>query len=87
MIHILRLVVEPNATQHPDIQKLGINVQKLEEVTMESLSSFFNDTGGKNNNSKKKPYLKEIFKVAKHEEQYKRGEIGKQQVALLKMRR
>lgn len=70
------MIVEPNASQHPDIQKLGINVAKLEEVTMESLSSFFNDTAGKNN-SKKKPYLKEIFKVAKHEEQYRRGEIGK----------
>ncbi|KAK5652525.1 hypothetical protein OQA88_10431 [Cercophora sp. LCS_1] len=77
LIHILRLVVEPNASQHPDIQKLGINVQKLEDVTMESLSSFFNDNNptGKSNNAKKKPYLKEIFKVAKHEEQFRRGEI------------
>jgi len=41
---------------------------------MESLTGFFNDNG-KNGNAKKKPYLKEIFKVAKTEEQYKRGEI------------
>jgi len=70
------MIIEPNATQHADIQKLNIDVDKLEEITMESLSGFFNEND-KNNNAKKKPYLKEIFKVARHEEQYRRGEIGK----------
>ncbi|KAK4455831.1 hypothetical protein QBC34DRAFT_444625 [Podospora aff. communis PSN243] len=74
LTHILRLIIEPNATQHPDIQKLNIDIAKLEELTMESLSGFFNEND-KNNNAKKKPYLKEIFKVARHEEQFKRGEI------------
>jgi hypothetical protein len=54
---------------------LNIDIAKLEELTMESLSGFFNEND-KNNNAKKKPYLKEIFKVARHEEQFKRGEIG-----------
>jgi len=75
LAHILRLIIEPNATQHPDIQKLNIDIAKLEELTMEGLSGFFNDND-KNNNGKKKPYLKEIFKVARHEEQFRRGEIG-----------
>lgn len=75
-MHILRLIITPNASQHPDIQKLNIDIAKLEEITMESLSGFFNDNG-KNDNNKKKPYLKEIFKVARHEEQFRRGEIGK----------
>jgi hypothetical protein len=74
LAHILRLIIEPNATQHPDIQKLNIDIAKLEELTMESLAGFFNESD-KNNNGKKKPYLKEIFKVARHEEQFKRGEI------------
>ncbi|KAK3357107.1 hypothetical protein B0T25DRAFT_147256 [Lasiosphaeria hispida] len=74
LTHILRLIVEPNASQHPDIQKLNINVAALEEVTTDALSSFFNDKDN-TNNAKKKPFLREIFKVARHEEQYKRGEI------------
>ncbi|KAK3379818.1 hypothetical protein B0T24DRAFT_170561 [Lasiosphaeria ovina] len=72
--HILRMVVEPNAKQHKDIQKLDINVAKLEDVTMDALSTWFADKE-KPGNAKKKPYLKEIFKVAKVEEQYKNGEI------------
>jgi hypothetical protein len=69
------MVVEPNAKQHPDIQKLNLNVKKLEEVTTDALSTFFSDKEN-NNNAKKKPFLKEIFKVAKAEERYKNGEIG-----------
>lgn len=69
------MVVEPNAKQHPDIQKLYLNVAKLEEVTMDALSTFFSDKEN-GNNAKKKPYLKEIFKVARQEERYKNGEIG-----------
>ncbi|KAM0496099.1 hypothetical protein ACHAP8_007664 [Fusarium lateritium] len=72
--HILRMIVEPNARQHPDIQKLKLNVQKLEEITIEALSGFFAD---KDNpaNAKKRPFLNEIFKVAREEERLKLGEI------------
>ncbi|KAK5988914.1 hypothetical protein PT974_10411 [Cladobotryum mycophilum] len=72
LAHILRLVVEPNSKQHPDIQKLGLNVKKLEETTVEALSSFFMDNDA---NAKKRPFLNEIFKVARQEERYKNGEI------------
>ena len=73
--HILKMIVEPNKTQHPDIQKLNLNIRKLEEITTEALSAFFAD---KENpaNAKKRPYLNEIFKVAKQEERFKNGEIG-----------
>ncbi|KAJ4202987.1 Hypothetical protein NCS54_01034000 [Fusarium falciforme] len=72
--HILRMIVEPNSRQHPDIQKLNLNVKKLEEITIEALSGFFAD---KENpaNARKRPYLNEIFKVAKQEERYKNDEI------------
>lgn len=72
---MLNMVVEPNDKQHFDIQKLNLNVQKLEEVTMDALSSFFADKENKSN-ANKKPYLKEIFKVAKQQERLLRGEIG-----------
>lgn len=75
LCHILRMVVEPRQKQHESIQKLGLNVQKLSDATDEALSLFFS---GKDNekNSQKKPYLQEIFKIAKLEERYKNGEIG-----------
>lgn len=73
LAHILRLVVEPNAKQHGDIQKLALNVKKLEETTNEALSAFFMDN---ETNAKKRPYLNEIFKMARQEERFKNGEIG-----------
>lgn len=73
--HILKLITEPNRLQHRDIMKLNINVTKLEEATFEALSSWFGDVEAPNN-AKKRPYLKEIFRVAKYEERYKNGEIG-----------
>ncbi|KAG6006622.1 hypothetical protein E4U21_006844 [Claviceps maximensis] len=72
LAHILRLVVEPNNKQHSDLQKLGLNVKKLEETTFEALSSFFLDN---ETNAKKRPYLTEIFKMARQEERFKTGEI------------
>ncbi|CAK7227762.1 hypothetical protein SEUCBS140593_006685 [Sporothrix eucalyptigena] len=72
--HILRMIVLPNAEQHPDIQKLNLNVAKLEEATTEVLSSFFADKDAPNN-GKKRPYLKEIFLLAKYEERFRNGEI------------
>lgn len=69
------MIVEPNEKQHPAIQKMRLDVDKLREATDEALSSFF---AGKENekNAKKKPYLDEIFKVAMQEQRYKHGEIG-----------
>ncbi|KAI0146011.1 hypothetical protein F4776DRAFT_660882 [Hypoxylon sp. NC0597] len=72
--HILRMIVEPNHKQHPTVQKLFLNVSKLEEVTNEALSSFFADKDNPSNMAKR-PYLKEIFKVAHLEERYKDGQI------------
>ncbi|KAJ6785044.1 hypothetical protein PWT90_11024 [Aphanocladium album] len=72
LAHILRIVLEPNSKQHADIRKLGLNVTKLEETTAEALSSFFMDS---ETNARKKPFLTEIFKVARQEERYKNGEI------------
>ena len=76
------MIVLPNDKQHPDIQKLNLNVAKLEEATFEALSGFFADKDNPNN-AKKKPYLKEIFKVVRFEERFKNGEIGKGQPNLL----
>lgn len=69
------MISEPNHLQHKDIQKQNLNISKLEEATFEALSAFFGDTENPNN-AKKKPFLKEIFKVARYQERYKNGEIG-----------
>ncbi|EGO58246.1 hypothetical protein NEUTE1DRAFT_82628 [Neurospora tetrasperma FGSC 2508] len=74
LCHLLRLIVEPNSQQHPSIRAQELTVAKLEELTMEAMGGFFSDRANPNQ-AKKKPFLKEIFKVAKVEEQYKRGEI------------
>jgi len=75
------MIVEPREKQHESIQKLSLNVNKLREATDEALSLFFS---GKDNekNSLKKPYLDEIFKIARLEERYKNGEIGMVTVSL-----
>lgn len=73
--HILGMIVQPNAKQHLDIQKLNLNVEKLQAATDEALSAFFLDKDNPNN-GKKKPYLKELFHVARFEERYRNGEIG-----------
>ncbi|KAI0010301.1 hypothetical protein F4779DRAFT_315729 [Xylariaceae sp. FL0662B] len=72
--HILRMIVEPNHKQHPSIQKLFLNVDKLEEITNEALSSFFTDKDNPSN-MQKRPFLKEIFKVARQEERFRDGQI------------
>lgn len=70
------MVIEPYENQHPTVQKLDVNVKKLEDVTMEAMNNWFNDREHPAN-AAKKPFLKEIFKVAKQQERYKKGEIGK----------
>ncbi|OAA54101.1 hypothetical protein SPI_09035 [Niveomyces insectorum RCEF 264] len=72
--HILRMIVVPSAEQHPSIQKLHLNVAKLEEATYEVLSGFFTDKDAPNN-ARKRPYLAEIFLLAKNEERFRNGEI------------
>ena len=62
--------------QHTDVQKAGLNVEKLEALTNDALYTFFHDKDN-TNNAKKEPYLKEIFKVAKQQERFKNGEIGR----------
>lgn len=76
LTHILRLIVEPAHKQHPDVQRSCLNVKKLEEVTTDALSGFFSDPENPGNRMKR-PYLNEIFKVARYEERFKNGEIGK----------
>jgi hypothetical protein len=74
LIHILRMIVEPYPRQHPSVQKLKLNIKKLEEITMEAMSNWFNDKDHPEN-AKKKPYLKEIFKVAHLEARVKANEL------------
>ncbi|KAG6140722.1 hypothetical protein E4U12_005959 [Claviceps purpurea] len=72
LAHILSLIIKPSEEQHCDMRKLGLTVKKLEETTYEALSSFFMEC---DTNAKKRPYLAEIFKVARQEERYRSGEL------------
>lgn len=75
MVHILGMVIEPYEKQCLTVQKLRLNVQKLEDIATEAMTSWFDDPKHPENIAKR-PHLREIFKVAKAEEQYKNGEIG-----------
>lgn len=78
LTHILKLVTECKEKQHPDIRKQGLTVDKLDELARESLSSFFSNNQNTKNaakTAKKKIYLTEMFRLAKHEESFRRGEI------------
>ncbi|KAL2205110.1 hypothetical protein CC79DRAFT_1323849 [Sarocladium strictum] len=68
LIHILRLAVEPPKNQLADLQKLNVNVKKLEDATWEALSGWLAESEA---NASKKPFISRIFRVAKMEERYK----------------
>ncbi|KAK2592714.1 hypothetical protein QQS21_009589 [Conoideocrella luteorostrata] len=72
LTHILRLVIEPHQKQHVAIQKMGLNVSKLEKTTYEALTPFFRTNAA---NASKLQYLKEIFSMAKQEEYFRNGQI------------
>jgi hypothetical protein len=73
--HLLRLVMDPPQQQNAEISKLNLSVSKLEEVTADAMAPFYSDSQNPTNASKKQ-YLDELFRVAKMEERYKRGECG-----------
>lgn len=66
-------MIDPHAAK-PQHMK-AISVKKLEEVTNEAMSNWFADKENLDN-AAKRPLLKEIFKVAKQQERYMKGEIG-----------
>jgi hypothetical protein len=74
LVHILRMIVQPYNQQHPSAQKLNLNVQRLQEATLEVMTPWFNDKEHPDN-AQKSVFFKEIFKVAKQEERYLNGEI------------
>jgi hypothetical protein len=69
------MIVVSREKQCATVQKLGLNIRKLEEATMGSMSNWFNDKEHPEN-AAKQVFLEEIFKVAKAEERYNNGEIG-----------
>jgi hypothetical protein len=73
-VHIIRVVIDPDNDKPSNIKL--VNIKKLEEVTMEAMSTFFADTKHASN-SQKRPLLKEIFSVAKMEERFQSGGLGK----------
>jgi hypothetical protein len=62
--------------QNQTVQNMGLTVKILECATFEALSAWFMDFEHPEN-IQKKSFLKDIFKIARVEEQYRAGEIGK----------
>jgi hypothetical protein len=58
------------------VRNMGLTVKILERQTYEGLSIWFNDEQYPEN-IQKKSFLVDIFKIARMEERYKAGEIGK----------
>jgi hypothetical protein len=75
------MVTEPREKQLSAFQRFGLNVKKLEEVTMEAMSSWFYDRDHPENIAKK-PFLKEIFQIAKTQERYKCGGMRKPKITV-----
>ncbi|KAL2074972.1 hypothetical protein VTL71DRAFT_8752 [Oculimacula yallundae] len=75
LVHILKMIVEPVQNQCPEVRKLKLDVKTLEAATLEAMSTWFADKE-KPDNEQKRPFLKEIFKVAKQQERYKDGGIN-----------
>ena len=69
-------MIEQPLEKHPEINKVGVNIAKLEMVTADALSAWYAEDLGKQNNNKKQ-YLDELFRVARAEENYHRGGSSK----------
>ncbi|KAJ2982732.1 hypothetical protein NUW58_g6380 [Xylaria curta] len=74
LCHILRLLVEPQHKQHHAIRKVNLDLDGLELVTFEALSSWLSDKDAPAN-ANKRSLLKDIFNIARKEAQYKDGEL------------
>jgi len=74
LVHILKMIIKPAEKQCLTAQKLKLNVKALEAATVQVMSSWFADKEHPEN-EQKRPFLKEIFKVARIQERYKNGEI------------
>ncbi|KAI0191268.1 hypothetical protein EV127DRAFT_72353 [Xylaria flabelliformis] len=72
LCHILRMLVEPMKSRHPALQKVDLNLKGLEAVSYDALSPWFNDKDAPAN-AEKKLLLKEIFRVARQEANFKDG--------------
>jgi hypothetical protein len=69
----MKMMVDPEQ-QTPEIRELGITVGEMEAVTIDSLATLFK--GNTARFEKKKAIAKELFRVAKMEARYNRGEMG-----------
>lgn len=69
LVHILRMAVEKNV---PD--KDHVKVTELASKTRDAMLGWYND---KPENMAKGKFVDELFKVARFEEKYRLGEIGK----------
>lgn len=78
------MTVEPLENQHPSFQEQDLSVHKLQDVSYEALSFWLTDSGHPDNLLKVN-LIKELFAVARYQERFKNGEIGKSFKSLSKI--
>jgi hypothetical protein len=72
LVHMLDVVMDQERKKTPEQKK--ITIKDLEIYTWAETARWFNGENGKNQN--KRIFLEEIFRVAKMEERYRKGELG-----------
>ncbi|KAK0669286.1 hypothetical protein QBC41DRAFT_320285 [Cercophora samala] len=77
LIHLIRLITEPHHRQHPEIQGINLDIGRLEAITMQTISTWFQE---ERRHAAKKPILEEVFHVAKAEASLKAGNIDDQSI-------
>lgn len=68
------MIIDPHhygRTVYPYVTNL--NMSQLEKCTWDSLADFF---AANEKNKEKKIYMTELFRIARLEEKYRRGELG-----------
>jgi hypothetical protein len=73
-VHILQVVVSQEYEKSDHLKT--VTVELLQKETEKAMTTWFDDPQHPNN-AKKRPFLTEIFRVAKLEERYRKGELGR----------
>ena len=71
-MHILDVIMDQERKKTPEQKE--ITIKRLEAYTWAETACWFNGENEKNQN--KRIFLREIFRVAKMEERYRKGELG-----------
>jgi hypothetical protein len=76
LVHIIKIIVQPQEKRVLSLGKRDLTTEKLREATMVAMNNWLFDEEHPEDAVKRR-LLEELFRVARAEEKYKNGEIGK----------